>query len=92
MPKVKDTITTSLNRIEKKMLNVPRKAYKYWLNITPKDTGNAKRKTKLKKNTISAGYDYASYLDNGHSKQAKDGMSKPTKKYIDKLVKSIIRK
>ena len=78
--------------MEKKLINVPRKAYRYWLNITPKDTGNAKRKTKLKKNKIVAGYDYASYLDKGHSKQAKDGMVKPTKIYIDKLVKSIVRK
>ena len=92
MPKVHDKITTSLNRIQKKMIDVPKKAYKYWLNITPIKTGNAKRKTKLRKNTIIAGYDYASYLDAGSSKQAKDGMSDPTKIYLDKLVKSIIRK
>ena len=92
MPKIKDTITTSLTRIQKKLVNVPAKAYKYWLGITPIRTGNARSKTKLRKNTIHAGYNYASYLDEGSSAQAPKGMSLPTRAYVDKLVKSILRK
>jgi len=90
--KVHDNITTSLNRIEKKLIDVPEKAFKYFRNITPKDTGNAKNKTKLSKHKIKANYDYASYLDNGHSGQAPKGMTAPTQEYVDKLVKSIMRK
>ena len=58
---------------------------------TPRDTGNARRNTKLVGDTILAQYPYAQRLEQGYSKQAPDGMSTPTieyiKKYIDKYSK-----
>jgi hypothetical protein len=58
---------------------------------TPRDTGNARRNTKLTGDRILAQYPYAQRLDQGSSKQAPDGMSNPTteyiKKYIDKYSK-----
>lgn len=83
----------SLNRMTQKLVDVPQKAADYWVKITPIDTGNAKRKTKLKgKHTIHAQYHYASYLDNGHSKQAPRGMLRPTKAFVARLIKQIMRK
>lgn len=92
MPIVRDTIGKDLSKKASKMVNVPKQAYKFWRNITPKDTGNAKRKTVLRKNTIKAGYKYASYLDKGHSKQAPQGMLKPTRAFLTRLLRQILRK
>lgn len=92
MPKVKDTITPSLKNIQKGLIDIPDKAYKYFRNITPIDTGNAKSKTKKKKSGIVADYNYASYLDKGWSKQAVNGMTKPTAKYVDKLILALMRR
>lgn len=92
MPIVRDTIGKDLQKKTSKLVDVPKQAYKYWKRITPKDTGNAKKKTVLRKNTIKAGYPYASYLDDGHSKQAPNGMLKPTRDFINKLVSQILRK
>jgi hypothetical protein len=53
--------------------------------------GNAKRKTRLKGDTIHADYPYAKRLDEGYSKQNNGvGMTEPTLKaiqeYLDKKV------
>jgi len=92
MPKVKDTITPALLAIAKGLKDLPDEATKYWKSITPVDTGNAKRRTKKSKKGVNADYEYASYLDKGHSKQAPDGMSEPTRKHIDKIVKKLMKK
>jgi hypothetical protein len=92
MPIVKNRISKSLDRKTSDLVDVPRKAHKYFKNITPKRTGNAKRKTRLKSNIIHANYEYASYLDDGSSKQAPKGMTEPTKDYLNKLVTQIMRK
>lgn len=92
MPIVKNTMTRSLNKLTSKLVDVPKKTWKFFRAVTPKDTGNAKNKTKLKGSTIVAKYKYASYLDKGSSKQAPKGMSNPTKIFLDKLMKHIMRK
>jgi len=52
---------------------------KYMKRITPRDTGNAQRKTKrTPKRKIVANYGYAAKLDSGEgSKQAPNGMTGP---------------
>lgn len=92
MPLVRDTIGSDLNKKTSKLVNVPKQAHKFFRKITPKDTGTARRKTILRKNTIKAGYKYASYLDKGHSKQAPKGMTGPTRDFLNKLIKQILRK
>lgn len=88
-----DLITPSLERINRDLDKVPQRAYDYWVSITPKDTGNARRQTRLENNnTINANYNYAVPLDRGWSNQARQGMSKPTEKYVEKLLKQTIRK
>jgi hypothetical protein len=86
-------ITPSLGRIRAKMDKLPKRAFVHWKKITPKKTGNAKRKTKLNRNVIEANYPYAQRLDEGYSKQAPRGMLEPTLKYVKTLLKGkILRK
>jgi hypothetical protein len=71
------------------------KAFNYFVSITPKDTGNARRNTNLDKAnlTIEADYPYAYRLDNGWSRQfGGKGMSKPTIKELDRWVREELRK
>jgi len=57
-------------------------ALAYFIAITPKRSGNARRQTRLDKTTIEANYSYASELDDGKSRQAPQGMSEPTMKKL----------
>lgn len=90
--KTKDAMTASLRRIQSQLDKIPQQAYNFFVKVTPKRTGNARRKTKLVKDEIQAQYPYAERLDEGYSKQAPDGMSKPTEKFIDDRLKQIMRK
>jgi len=73
--------------------NVAKRGYEYFKSITPVQTGNARRNTKLNDTTIEANYNYADRLDQGYSKQAPKGMTEPTinkmDKYLDEEVKKI---
>jgi len=81
-------IAAKLNRRQQQVSKIPQKAYEFFKGITPKKTGNARKNTSLQNKTIiEADYPYANRLDKGWSKQAPDGMSQPTIKYIRKLVK-----
>lgn len=62
-------------------------AYKKFVEVTPKNTGNAKDKTKKQKNTINANYPYASRLNEGYSKKAPKGMVEPTIDHIRIYIK-----
>jgi hypothetical protein len=64
-----------------------------WVQYTPKDTGNARRKTRLNNNEIHANYAYATRLDQGWSKQFQgQGMSAPTLKALQKYVQNNMKK
>jgi hypothetical protein len=89
---IKDLITPSLSRIEDQLDKIPEEAYREWQSLTPKRSGNARKKTKLSGNTINAAYQYADVLDKGSSRQAPQGMSKPVSKFITRKIKSILRK
>ena len=93
-------MSSSLKRIQNKLNNVPKEAYKEFVKVTPYKTGNAKRKTKLKGKTIVADYPYAQVLDKGRhmtnrgmrgSEQAPEGMSKPTTEFIKRTINKIIK-
>jgi hypothetical protein len=89
---VKYSVKTSLNKlksIKQQVDRIPQDAYNYFVSITPIDTGNARSKTQLKGKTIEGNYAYAKRLDNGWSRQAPDGMIKPTEKFINERVKKI---
>ena len=76
-----------LQKIDK----LPREAYQEFVKDTPIRSGNARRKTKLSGNKIIAGYNYAQKLDEGFSRQAPDGMTKPTEEFIKKRMTQIIK-
>ena len=89
---VSNNLTPSINRIVKDLQDLPRDAYNFWLQTTPKQSGNARNKTKLAGQTIRADYPYAQVLDKGSSKQAPQGMSKPTERFIKNEIKKRLRK
>ena len=85
-------IAPTLTRKQRKLNRVPNEAHDYFKSITPIDTGNARRRTRLQGEKIKANYPYATPLDNGYSKQAPNGMSEPTIDFIQDLVKGILGK
>lgn len=88
-----DKITPSVNRINKQLQrDVPKEAFKTFLENTPVADGNARSKTKLKGSTIVADYPYAKRLDEGYSRQAPEGMTKPTIKKVDKFIRGVLRR
>jgi hypothetical protein len=73
-----------------KLRALPRSAHKFFRNTTPIDTGNARRRTRyVSPDTISAEYNYANRLNEGYSRQAKSGMTKPTIEYLRRLIRRI---
>jgi hypothetical protein len=89
-----------LGKIKKELdsKNLAKVAHKFFKDITPIDTGNARNKTKLESDTINADYPYAGVLDKGRhmtsrgmrgSNQAPDGMTKPTIKHLQEYIKKI---
>ena len=67
------------------------KAFDTFYYTTPVRTGDARRNTRLQKDVIKADYAYASRLDEGYSRQAPKGMSEPTIKVFNKLVKAFLK-
>ena len=87
----KDTITPSIEKMKLALSQLPGQAYREWVKDTPIRSGNARRKTRLNKNTIEAQYPYAQKLDEGLSKQAPKGMSMPVKKFVEQQMQKIMR-
>ena len=87
----KNTMTKSLLKIEKAIAKLPKEAFAEFVKDTPKRSGNARRKTKLVGSKIVAGYNYAQKLDQGYSKQAPEGMTKPTEQFVEKRMKQILK-
>jgi hypothetical protein len=69
-----------------------KEAYNYFVAITPIDSGNARRNTSLKGDEIHASYPYAKRLDQGWSKQAPGGMTKPTEKFVGEYIRKELGK
>ena len=92
MKLVFDRITPSTTKISAKVNLLPKEAYDYWKSVTPIKSGNARRRTRLQGNKIKANYDYAVPLDQGKSKQAPNGMVKPTENYIRQRLLKALRK
>lgn len=88
--RTKDNITPNNKSIQKQLDKLPRQAWDVFYKATPIKTGNARRNTKLVGNkTIVAKYPYAQRLDEGYSKQAPDGMVKPTEDFIKQRLDQI---
>ena len=73
-------------RIQTEFAAIPPAAFVFFEKETPIRTGNARRNTQLKGNEIQANYAYAQSLDDGYSRQAPQGMSNPTERYIETVL------
>ena len=89
-------ISNMLKEIKRDLKKVPQEAYDFFVAHTPRKTGNARSKTKLRGSVIQADYQYAEVLDKGRhmtsrglrgSDQAPEGMTKPTVEHIRAYVK-----
>lgn len=89
---IDDKITPSSKAKQKQLSSVPKDAYTFFRAHTPVRTGNARAHTFLRKDTIIGAYPYAQRLDDGYSRQAPDGMSKPTEAYIKSRLDQILGK
>jgi hypothetical protein len=86
-----NTMSASLKRIQRKLNNVPKEAFNVFRDSTPIRTGNARRNTSLRGDTIQANYPYAKRLDEGYSQQAPQGMVKPTEDFIKQRIAQILK-
>jgi len=87
---VTDQITGDINRIKKELANLPKDSLVEFKALTPIRSGNARRNTFLKGNTIEANYPYAGRLDEGYSRQAPKGMIEPWTKWFEKRIQKIM--
>jgi hypothetical protein len=87
-----DKITTNVKKKIAQLDKVPLQAFTFFKAHTPIKTGRARRSTVLKKETIVAAYPYAQPLDDGRSRQAPDGMSKPTEAFVKKTTDKIMKR
>jgi hypothetical protein len=87
-----DKISTNVKKKIAQLNAVPGQAYTFFRAHTPIKTGNARSRTTLKKDTIVAAYPYAQPLDDGRSRQAPDGMSKPTEAFVKKTTDKIMKR
>jgi len=86
----KGKIAATTKSMRQQINRIPDEAYRVFKDETPKKSGNARNKTKLKNKKIEANYPYAQRLDEGYSKQSPDGMIKPTVEFITQRFKDIM--
>ena len=86
-----DRMTADLTRRQAELSRVPQRAYEHFKSVTPKATGNARSKTRLRGEVIEANYPYATRLDEGYSSKAPQGMTKPTEQFLQKTVDKIMK-
>jgi hypothetical protein len=82
-------ISLRLDQIKKDLNDqtIAKESYKFFKSRTPIRSGNARTHTFLDKNVIEADYPYAVRLNEGWSKQAPDGMVKPTIAFVLDYIK-----
>ena len=90
--KINDALTKELESIKKELKQVPQDSLQKFKSLTPIRSGNARRRTTLKGDTIQANYPYAERLDEGYSKQAPKGMTEPFDKWYQDKIKKIMGK
>ena len=87
--RLSNNIDRRIKKVNDRLKTIPADAAAVFRGVTPIDTGNAKRSTKLKNTSIVADYDYANRLNTGYSRQAPGGMTDPTIKYIRDQISKI---
>lgn len=72
-----------MTNLEKNVKDLSKGAHQVFVENTPENTGNAKRKTVLAGDKIIANYDYSQKLDEGYSRKKPKGMTAPTEQWIE---------
>jgi len=85
-------VTPDLDRIQRQLAQYPAEAAQEFRALTPVRSGNARKHTNLRNQHIIADYPYVKPLDEGHSRQAPQGMVKPFDAWVRKKTKSIFGK
>ena len=86
-------IAKDITKLKGRVSDFPEQALDKFKELTPIDTGNARKSTTLKNNkTILANYPYAQRLNEGWSKQAPEGMFKPFLKWLRQQSKLIFKR
>jgi len=83
-------IAADIGRTLNKLKTVPQQFADKFKSVTPKKSGRARNNTKLSGDTVNADYNYAGPLNKGASRQAPQGMTAPTIKYIRQVVGKIL--
>ena len=84
-------IAPKLKRRVDGLQQVAQRGHAHFKRITPKRSGNARRRTVLSRDEIQANYPYAVRLDQGWSRQAPKGMVQPTIQFMSKIVNRIMK-
>lgn len=90
MPAVVFSIQNSSDYPEQEWRDICDEVFQFLFDITPVDTGNCRDSLRMNYGYTETDYiwdaDYASYLDNGWSNQAPEGMTKPALRFLRDLV------
>jgi len=89
---IQDDLTNEIKRIKQQLAKVPKESEAQFIALTPIRSGNARRNTNLVGNQIQAHYPYAQRLDQGYSKQAPRGMTKPFELWFKARIRKIMGK
>ena len=73
-------------KLTEQLDDLPEAAHAEFIRNTPVRTGNARRNTELRDTRIIANYNYSQQLEDGGSRQAPEGMIKPTEQWIQREV------
>lgn len=96
----RNLLTPALRRIQRDINNLPKELHKKMVELTPVDTGNARRRTRLVNKRIEARYGYAQVLNRGRhmtrrgmrgSLQAPKGMTGPLRQWYRNRVRALLR-
>lgn len=87
---LQDEITPMLRRQRQAVAQYPDQALAEFKDLTPVRSGNARARTRLAgRDTIVADYAYAERLDDGWSKQAPRGMTRPFEAWVRRWVNRV---
>jgi hypothetical protein len=90
--KITNNLTPRLKRAQQRIQALPAAAFEVFVENTPVQTGNARRRTRVQGRTIRAQYQYAAVLDAGASRQSPQGMIKPTLAWLRRVYPKQFRK
>jgi hypothetical protein len=85
-------LTGLVKDLKEEAKTLPQESLMKFKSLTPVKSGNARRNTKLEGQKVVGDYAYSMRLDEGHSKQAPEGMIKPFEKWFKSYVEKNFRK